>query len=327
MSKRIFPAFSWDTRLTRTAFILAFIFFMISFQTPLLVSARKVRIVTSVFPLKEFVRAVCRERGDVSLLVPPGAEIHTWQPRPSDIVGLSSADIFIFIGSNMEPWLQDILDGVQNPELKTLETSQGVSLIMKDSSGGRHESGHRHERSHESETMDPHIWLDFEIDQMIIEKIAALLSEIDPEGASIYANNAAVYKQKLKDLDRKFKESLQKCTHRVFILGGHAAFGYLAKRYGLQQVSLYGVSPDSKPTPKKLIEIVELAKTHKINVIFFEAAVSDELARVLAKEVGARTLVLNPGANLSKEELKLGKTFFDIMEENLENLKDGLICR
>ena len=327
MSKRIFPAFSWDTRPTRTAFILAFIFFMISFQAPLLASARKVRIVTSVFPLKEFARAVCGERGDVSLLVPPGAEIHTWQPRPSDIVGLSSADIFIFIGSNMEPWLQDILDGVQNPKLKTLETSQGVSLIMKDSSGGRHESGHRHERSHESETMDPHIWLDFEIDQMIIEKIAALLSEIDPEGASIYANNAAVYKQKLKDLDRKFKESLQKCTHRVFILGGHAAFGYMAKRYGLQQVSLYGVSPDSKPTPKKLIEIVELAKTHKINVIFFEAAVSDELARVLAKEVGARTLVLNPGANLSKEELKLGKTFFDIMEENLENLKDGLICR
>lgn len=327
MSKRDFPVSVWITLRTRAAFILAFIFFMASFQAPLLASARKVRIVTSVFPLMEFARAVCGEKGVVSLLVPPGAEIHTWQPRPSDIVRLSSADIFIFIGSNMEPWLQDILDGVQNPELKTLEASQGVSLIERDSSGGRHESGHRHEQSYEPETMDPHIWLDFEIAQMIIDKIAVLLSEIDPEGASIYANNAAVYKQKLMDLDRKFKESLQKCTHRVFILGGHAAFGYLAKRYGLQQVSLYGVSPDSKPTPKKLIEIVELAKRHEINVIFFETAVSDELARVLAKEVGARTLVLNPGANLSKEELRLGKTFFDIMEENLENLKDGLICR
>jgi zinc transport system substrate-binding protein len=270
---------------------------------------------------------VAGERGEVSLLVPPGAEIHTWRPRPSDIVRLSSADLFLFIGFNMEPWLQDILEGVQNPNLKTLEAGQGISLIEKDSARGEQEGGTEQEHEHDHEAEDPHIWLDFQNDQFIIDKIAVALSEIDPDGASIYWRNASVYKQRLQDLDNKYKQGLQTCTHRVFILGGHAAFGYMAKRYGLQQISLYGVSPDAKPTPKKLIEIVELAKKYGIKVIFFDSSLSEELARVLAREIGARILILNPGANLTKEQLKLGKTFFDIMEENLENLKDGLICR
>jgi zinc transport system substrate-binding protein len=327
MSKRNLPYDRWRPPRIKSSLIAVFAAILVVFQVPYLDSARKIRIVTSVFPLMEFARSVCGERGEVHLLVPPGAEIHTWQPRPSDIVRLSSADLFIFIGSSMEPWLQDILDSVQNPDLRTLEASQGIPLIERDSAGSEHESEHEDEHAHEAEGVDPHIWLDFQNDQIIIDKIAVALSGLNPEGTSIFRKNAAVYKQRLRALDEKFRGSLQECTHKVFILGGHAAFGYMARRYGLRQISLYGVSPDSSPTPKRLIEIVELAKKHKIKVIFFEASVSDELARVLAKEVGARTLVLNPGANLTKEELKLGKTFFDIMEENLENLKDGLVCR
>jgi zinc transport system substrate-binding protein len=327
MKKRTFQSNKWILLQIRALFILAAILILPGYRVPHLHSSTQIKIVASVFPLKEFAQAVAGERGEVSLLVPPGAEIHTWRPRPSDIVRLSSADMFLFIGSNMEPWLQDILDGVQNPNLKTLEAAKGISLIEKDSASGEHEGETEQEHEHDLEATDPHVWLDFQNDQIIIDKIAASLSRIDPDGALIYRKNASVYKQRLQDLDNKYKQSLQTCTHRVFILGGHAAFGYMAKRYGLRQISLYGVSPDAKPTPKKLIEIVELAKKYGIKVIFFDSSVSDELARVLAREVGARTLVLNPGANLTKEQLKLGKTFFDIMEENLENLKDGLICR
>ena len=327
MSKRDIPVDRWRPPRIKSSLIVAFAAILIVLQAPHLDSARKIRIVASVFPLMEFAQAVCGERGEVHLLVPPGAEIHTWQPRPSDIVRLSSADLFIFIGSSMEPWLQDILESVQNPDLRTLEASQGIPLIERDSAGSEHEVEHEDEHAHDAEGVDPHIWLDFQNDQIIIDKIAVALSGLDPEGTSIFRKNAAVYKQRLRALDEKFRGSLQECTHEVFILGGHAAFGYMARRYGLRQISLYGLSPDSSPTPKRLVEVVELAKKHKIKVIFFEASMSDELAKVLAKEVGARTLVLNPGANLTKEELKLGKTFFDIMEENLENLKDGLVCR
>jgi len=288
-------------------------------------SPKRIRIVTSVFPLMEFAGAVVGERGEVSLLLPPGAEIHTWQPRPSDIVRLSSADLFVYIGSDMEPWMNDILAGVRNPGLKTLEASHGISLIEVEAAGKFDPQAH--EREHDHGAVDPHIWLDFQNDQVIVDRIAAVLSEMDPSGVTDFKKNALAYKKKLQALDETYMKGLKGCVHKVFIFGGHAAFGYLARRYGLQQVSLYGLSPDSQPTPKKLIEVVELAKKYNVKAIFFESYVSNELANVLAREVKARTLVLNPGANLSKEELKSGVTFFDIMERNLENLKDGLICR
>jgi len=319
-----------DFRLTKQSilgkkiFLFFLRFFLIlvifGFQAQYLDAAKKIRVVTSVFPLLEFAGVVSGERGEVSLLLPPGAEIHTWQPRPSDIIRLSSADIFIYIGADLEPWLHDLLKSVRNPNLRVLEASRGIPLI--DEEGIVH-NAHEHEHG----AHDPHIWLDFENDQRIIDKIVAVLSEIDPEGSSIFKRNAFIYKGKLLRLDKKFKDGLKDCVHRTIILGGHAAFGYLARSYNLRQISLYGLSPDSSPTPKKLIEVVELAKKYRIKVIFFEVYVSDELAKVLAEEVGAKTLVLNPGANLTKEQLKSGKTFFDIMEENLENLKDGLICK
>ncbi len=290
------------------------------FQAQYLDAAKKIRVVTSVFPLLEFAGAVSGERGEVSLLLPPGAEIHTWRPRPSDIIRLSSADLFIYIGADLEPWLHDLLKSVRNPNLRVLEASRGIPLI--DGEGIVH-NAHEHEHG----AHDPHIWLDFENDQRIIDKIVAVLSEMDPERSSVFERNASAYKEKLLRLDKKFKDGLKDCAHRTIILGGHAAFGYLARSYNLRQISLYGLSPDSSPTAKKLIKVVELAKKYKIKVIFFEVYVSDELAKVLAEEVGAKTLVLNPGANLTKEQLKSGKTFFDIMEENLENLKDGLICK
>jgi zinc transport system substrate-binding protein len=303
-------------------FFLRFFFILVifGFQAQDLDAAKKINIVTSVFPLLEFAGAVSGERGEVSLLLPPGAEIHTWRPRPSDIIRLSSADLFIYVGADLEPWLHDLLKSVRNPNLRVLEASRGIPLIdEEDIVHSAHEHNH--------EVQDPHIWLDFKNDQRIVDKIAAVLSEMDPEGSLVFKRNAFIYKEKLRILDQKFKDGLMDCVHRTIILAGHGAFGYIARSYNLRQISLYGLSPDSRPTPKKLIKVVELAKKYRIKVIFFEIRVRDELAKVLAEEVGARTLVLNPGANLTKEQLKSGKTFFDIMEANLENLKDGLDCK
>jgi len=282
-------------------------------------SASKIKIVTTIFPLMEFSKAVCGEKGEVSLLLPPGAEVHTWKPRPSDIIRVSSADLFIYIGAELEPWIHDLLKSLKNPDLTVLEVSEALPLHED------HVFGHQHSHAHQA--LDPHIWLDFGMDQIVVDKLAGVLSAMDPESSSFFQKNAALYKEKLSKLDQKFKEGLKECGHRTFILGGHSAFGYFARRYNLDQISLYGLSPNAKPTPKKLVEVVNLAKKHGIKSIYFEIYVSDELAKVMAKEVGAKTLILNPGANLTKEQLNSGTTFFDIMEKNLENLRNGLLCK
>ena len=294
---------------------------------------QKIKIVTTVFPLMEFAKAVCGKRSEVYLLLPPGAEVHTWKPRPSDIIKLSTADVFIYIGANLEPWAHDLLESVRGERLRILEMSQGLPNLKgrkpAEHEGEAHEASpmERHGEHQDHEDLDPHIWLDFEIDQVIVDRIAACISEVMPDQAAEFKLNAERCKQKLQKLHEEYKAGLKNCQNRTLILGGHAAFGYLARQYDLHQVSLYGLSPDSKPTPRTLVEVVEMAKSHSVECIFFETAVSNDLARVLAKEIGARTLVLNPGATLSREELDSGMSFFDIMEKNLENLRYGLGCR
>jgi zinc transport system substrate-binding protein len=313
--------------------ILLFLIFFLIFKIPYLQSKEqkevdKIKIVTSVFPLQEFAEAVAGERGEVSLLLPPGAEIHTWQPRASDIIRLSSADVFIYVGAALEPWLYDMMKSVKNPELGVLEASQGLSLLSEKVDQPKHgEKKNTGKHNHEHPVIDPHVWLDFENDQIIVDRIESLLSELIPEGRPVFKRNALLYKKKLQKLDQKYQEGLRYCLQRTFILGGHAAFGYLARRYHLNQIALYGLSPDSKPTSRKLAEIVDLTKEHQIKVIYFENYVSDELAKVMAKEVGAVTLVLSAGANISKEQLRSGMTFLEIMEKNLENLRHGLHCQ
>ena len=174
---------------------------------------------------------------------------------------------------------------------------------------------------------DPHVWLDFELAGRIVDLIRDKLRAIDPEGDSAYRQNAAGVREALRNLDLKFKTELATCSQKTFIVAGHAAFGYLAKRYGLEQIALYGLSPDSQPTPGKLIDVIGLAREKGIKVIFFETAASPDLSKALSRELGATTLVLNPGHNLTRAEIAKGVSFFDIMEENLRNLKNGLGCR
>ncbi|MFB0566166.1 MAG: metal ABC transporter solute-binding protein, Zn/Mn family [Candidatus Aminicenantaceae bacterium] len=312
-----------------------FFIFLLSFSSLFSLHAlgnkpfKNIQIITSVFPLQEFASAVVKGRGEVSLLLPPGAEIHTWRPRASDIIKLYSADLVIYVGASLELWLHDILKSAASPKLRVLEASKGLSLIKEDEDGHSHKEDKKSEEEnhgHQPKYIDPHIWLDFEYDQIIVDRIAAVLSELDPEGETLFRENAKSYKKKLQELDKKYCEALRNCTHATFILGGHAAFGYLAKRYDLNQIALYGLSPDSKPTPKQLVDVIKVAKENNINAIYFEHYVSDELAKVIAREIGAETLVLYTGANVTKEQLKSGITFLKIMEKNLESLRHGLIC-
>jgi zinc transport system substrate-binding protein len=234
-------------------------------------------------------------------------------------VAISKADLFLCVSENLEPWVTDVVKGAQHEGLKVVAAAEGLEGYNDEEAHHRHDGG-------AAEGRDPHVWLDLAHDQVIVTMIAQALSSIDPEGADLYRSNAAVYKEKLQALDREYKEALAVCRHRSLVLGGHSAFSYLARRYGLEEIPLYGVSADSEPTPQRLAEIVETARELGVKQIFFETLVSPKLARVVADEIGAGTLLLNPGANMTREQFERGVTFLSIMEENLQNLRKGLEC-
>jgi zinc transport system substrate-binding protein len=277
----------------------------------------KIRILATVFPLMEFAREIAGDRGDVGILLPPGAEIHSWQPRVSDIRKIAALDLFLFIGSGLEPWAADILKSVGRPGLRTIEAARvpapgDLSAVP----AAKEEGG-----------ADPHIWLDFGRDIVLVDRMAAILGELDPEGATDFARRAEIYKDKLRRLDDEYRDAFRTCEERTFVFGGHAAFGYLARRYGLVQVPVYGLSPDAVPSPKALTRIIELAKTLRLRTVFFEENVSDKMARLIARELGADIRVLNPGDNLTRAQFEAGVSFVDLMRQNLESFKHGLGCR
>jgi zinc transport system substrate-binding protein len=257
-------------------------------------SADRIRIVTTVFPLAEFARAVARDKGDVSLILPPGAEVHTWQPRISEMTRIAAADLFIYIGAGLETWVRDLLRSAARPGLKTIESVRGASLMTEDPS----------ETHHEQEGLDPHIWLDFEIDGMLIDKIRTALTEIDPANAAQYERNATAFQEKLRTLDQDYRDGLKSCGRRIFLYGGHAAFGYLARRYGLEQIPIYGPSPDAVPTPKELARIIDRARTMNIATVFFEPSLGDKMARLVAAPLRADIRPLSPGHNMTRADIE-----------------------
>ena len=265
----------------------------------------RLKVVASIFPLREFAKEVAGGRAEVSLFLPPGAEIHNWQPSARQVLNLGRAGLFIFIGARLEPWAEEIARQRLRSGLKVLEASRGAKLLGN----------------------DPHLWLDFDQDRAIVERIRESLIELDPEGADVYRRNASAFLEKLGRMDEKYRSALSTCGGRTLVLGGHAAFGYLAARYGLTQVSLYGLSPDSEPTPRHLLDVAGTIKDHDIRAVFFESAVNPKLARRLAEETGVEALPLNDGTDISAEQLAAGRTFLDIMDDNLKSLKHGLRCR
>ena len=281
------------------------------------------KVVASLFPLQEFARVVGGDKVQVALLLPPGAEVHNWEPRPSDVVKISRTDIFIYVSPSLEPWIDKVLRAAQSKKLRVLEASQGLPLIKAE---GAEERIGRAGGSSGPEKMDPHLWLDFALDQKIVDAIAEAFSEKDPVHAAFYKNNAEIYRGKLNDLDQRYRQALAKCRHRQILLSGHAAFAYLAKRYGLRQIALSGISPDAEPTPKKMAGVIETTRKTGIQFIYVEELVNPKLAQSLSREAGVGVLILNAGHNLTPQQVKEKVTFLELMEQNRKNLQKGLEC-
>lgn len=318
----------------------------------------KLSIVTTIYPLYEFAKEVGKDKIEVTLLLPPGVEAHTFEPKPSDIIKVSKANLFIYTGAGMEPWAEDILQGVENKNLIILDSSTKVNLIKfeeehyeEDETEHKHneeellneehheeteheaedhpheeEIDHAEEEHHHNGEYDPHIWLDFSNDTKIVLAIAEELARIDSNNKQFYLENANNYIKKLNELDDNYSKTLADCDHNEIITGGHSAFGYLAKKYSLETLSASGISPDSEPTPQKIKEIVDLIKEHKLNYVYFEELVNPSIAQAIANETGAKTLILNPAANLTKEKFDGKTSFISIMNDNLLSLKTGLEC-
>ncbi|MDF1525823.1 MAG: zinc ABC transporter substrate-binding protein [bacterium] len=296
----------------RLSFLTA-VMLAIMVQVPSHAAADRLTVVASVFPLFDFAREVAGTAADVRLLLPPGVDPHSWEPKPSDIVDLSQADIFVYTSERMEPWADNLAKAVQG---------RGVALVQVMDSQGFTSTV----CSGQNQGEDPHFWLDLSLSARTVEMIGRLLASQDPENKDSYIANARAYAHRLEQLDQDFMTGLKECGSRRLVTGGHAAFGHLARRYGIEQISVYGLTPDAEPTPRHLAGIVNVVKDNKIHTIFSEELMNPRMAQVLSQETGATVMVLNPGANLTGAQWREGLIFLEIMDRNLKTLREGLEC-
>lgn len=282
------------------------------------------QVVTTLFPLYDFARTIAGDKAQVTMLLPPGVEPHTFEPKPEDMLRISRSNLFIYTSPYMEPWAAKIIKGIDNQSLRTVFAGQRVRYAAAVSADDQHPM--KTGGGHDHKNMDPHVWLDFTNATIMVDSILEGFIAADTAHADLYRRNAEILKKRLDALDAHYGKALANCSTRTLLHGGHYTFGYLAKRYNLDYHALSGVSSDSEPSAARMVGLVKEIKASGAKYLFAEELLSPRLTETLAKEAGVGVLLLHGAHNLSRDDLARGISFFDLMERNLARLQEGLSC-
>jgi len=280
----------------------------------------KVKVVATLFPQYDFVRQIGHDKVEVTLLLPPGTETHTYDPTPKNIISINESDLFVYTGENMEPWADNISSSLED-RVKVLDVSNGIEHIESEHD---HETVEEHEEQEEHE-FDPHIWLDISNAKKMVDNILEVLIDIDPQNASYYTQNAEIYKGKLDKLDEEFFEVVNNAKRNIVSFGDKFAYMYFLNRYSLDYITAYdSCSAKSEPSVAKILEIEDEIKKESIPVVFYESLSEGTIAKSIATDTGIKALVFSSVHTVSSQDIADGATYISVMEENLSNLKIAL---
>ncbi|MFS0556994.1 metal ABC transporter substrate-binding protein [Brevibacillus sp. 179-C9.3 HS] len=285
-------------------------------------ASAKPKVYTTIYPLEYVAKRIGGEHIEVTNLVPAGVEPHDYEPTAKDMVALSGADIFAYNGSGLELWVEKAVTNLDKNKTTVVNATEGLDLIS--AVDHEHEGeGHTEEAGHDHGDLDPHVWLDPMQLKAQAEKVKNTLVQKDQAHAADYEKNYTQLATDLEQLDKEFKDMVTQAPKKEFMVS-HSAFSYMAKRYGLEQVSISGVDPSDEPSTAELKSLVEHVKEHNISYVFFETLVSPKVAEVIAKEAGVKTATLNPLEGLTEEDVKAGRDYLSIMRDNMNTLKTAL---
>ncbi len=291
-------------------------------------SEKKLSVVASFYPMYDFTQKIGGDRVKVTNLIPSGMEPHDWEPTASDLAALEQADVFVYSGAGMEQWVEDVLNSLEHQDLVTVEASEGITL-REGHSHGDEDASESHEEEHEThhdldETgYDPHVWMAPGNAKQQMENIKNALVKADPDNKEYYASNYSRWSGECDKLDQEYRDRLGEVSGKDIVVS-HEAFGYLCEAYGLNQLGIQGIEPDSEPNPGRMAEIQDFVAERGVKVIFSEELVSPKVAQAIADATGAEVRVLSPLEGLSDEQQAAGDDYFSVMRQNLDALKEAL---
>ncbi|WIV11316.1 zinc ABC transporter substrate-binding protein [Proteiniborus sp. MB09-C3] len=279
------------------------------------------RVYASFYPIYFAAEKVGGERIELYSVIPNGSEPHDYEPSMREISNVENGDMFIYNGTGMEPWAEKLSNSLTEKGIKTINLSEYVDLIKIEEEDEHDE--HNHDE-HNHGLYDPHIWLDPANMDKMAHQIMIELIELDKANEDFYKKNYENFSERIKELDIAYDSQLKDRSKNT-ILVSHQAFGYLTKRYNLEQVSVTGITPHEEPSPRTLANLMDKIKKENFEYIFLESLASPKVVELLAKEGNLKVLELNPIAGLTKEQQDKNEDYFFLMEQNLENLKKALV--
>ena len=284
-------------------------------------SGGTLKVSTSFYPVEYLAKTIGGDHVAVTSVTPTNVEPHDYELAPADVTALNSANVIAYV-AGFQPSMDDAVAQASGPTI--VELSGSVDLKHHEGVEEEHEDGDAHTDAHASgaaKATDPHFWLDPTRMKSAATAIEAALAKADPDHASDYEANLATLTASLDGFDSSYKTGLGKCQRTTFVTS-HAAFGYLAEAYGLTQVSISGVDPDSEPSPADLANVKKVVQETGTTTIFTEELVSPATAEAVASETGATTAVLSP-----IESAPESGDYASAMTTNLESLRTALSCQ
>ncbi|BAL00146.1 putative ABC transporter substrate-binding lipoprotein [Oscillibacter valericigenes Sjm18-20] len=284
-------------------------------------SESKLQVVATVFPAYDFARAVCGDLAEVTMLLPPGAESHSYEPTPKDILAVEGSDLFLYLGGDSDAWVETLLESVDGGvngmkmmdcvELKEEAETEGMTA------GEEHDHG-----AGEVLEYDEHVWTSPVNAAAITTAIGERMGELDPDHAADYQANAADYAGKLMELDKEFRDFFATVSNKTMVFGDRFPLRYFADEYGLNCYAAFpGCSTQTEPSAATIAFLTRKVEQEKLGTVYYIEFSNHLVADSIAEATGAQTALFHSCHNVSQADMDAGATYLTLMEKNLETLK------
>lgn len=273
----------------------------------------QLQVYTTLYPLEYFTKRIGGERVQVENLVPVGIDLHDFEPSAKELAKLTNADVLIYNGAGLEPWIEKIGSTIDPQRTKMIQTTVSIQLI---SAGEEQDHDHQHKQN-------PHVWLDPQLAKKQADTIKRGLIQVDPQHRALYERNYQQLAKELDQLDRELQLVMEQRKVDTIVLP-HDAFVYLTKRFGLKQITISGLSPMDEPSPQRLKQVVDAIRKHHLKAIFVEPFGSGKLVKAIQRETGVKVLSLHPLEGRTKQDVLRRENYFSIMRKNIEHLEIAL---
>lgn len=284
-------------------------------------------IVTTIFPPYDFARRLAGDLADVTMLVGPGEEIHTYEPTPQDILRIQNADIFIYAGGESESWVNGILGSFDSSGIETIDMMELCEVVEEEIVEGMEAEADDHKETSgaDEKEYDEHVWTSVDNAQIISQAIADALCDADEEHAAAYRENCESYLAELSSLKKEIGQIVSGADRKTLIFGDRFPVRYFTEEFGLDYYAAFpGCAEQTEPSAGTVAFLINKVREENIPVVFYIEMSNGKVAQTIAESTNAKTLCFNSCHNLTMEQFKSGVTYIDLMKQNADALKEAL---